>query len=40
MTDHTYNPLERSAFEAIAYNAVGRARETNKQKSMSYWRYR
>lgn len=29
MTDHTYNPLERSTFEAIAYNAVGRASETN-----------
>lgn len=29
MTDHTYNPLERRTFEAIAYNAVGRASEIN-----------
>lgn len=29
MTDHAYNPLERRTFEAIAYNAVGRASETN-----------
>lgn len=29
MTDHTYNPLDRNTFEAIAYNAVGRASETN-----------
>lgn len=27
MTDHVYNPLERRTFEAIAYNAVGRASE-------------
>ena len=27
MTGHVYNPLERRTFEAIAYNAVGRASE-------------
>lgn len=29
MTDHTYKPLERRTFEAIAYNAVGRVSEIN-----------